>query len=153
MDSGSYIIELNKGISDLKKSYIEIMKEQFSLLLVIFPNTLWTGTRSPMECFILLRDLCNDIDLVVLPSHNSHITQPLDLILNHFYQVFFFFVRNGQKAKAGLPFSKPELSSLTKWRRTSTGSCTVSQFHDETVEEAEACVSSIVYRITKLVRY
>ena len=40
-----------------------------------------------LECIALLRDPVNDIDLIVLPAHSSHVSQPLDLGLNYFIKL------------------------------------------------------------------
>jgi hypothetical protein len=54
----------------------------------------------------ILHDPVNDIDLVILPAHTSHVAQPLDLGLNHFFKLYFG--QEWPKAKPVVPFVPPQ---------------------------------------------
>jgi len=106
-------------------------------------------SRYSVEGLNILRDPVNDIDLVILPAHTSHVAQPMDLGLNHYFKLFFR--QEWPKAKPIIPFVPPQTGRPSKLRRSDTGSCTVSQIVKETVEEAEARASRAVYRRAKVV--
>lgn len=108
--------------------------------MVIFLDTHW-------KVINLLR--ANDIDLLALPAHTSHVAQPLDLGLNHFIKLFFR--QEWPNSLPELPFVQPEPGRPAKRRRKNTESCIVSQFREETVEEVQARVSKVAYRRAKVV--
>jgi len=107
-------------------------------------------SRYSLEGITILRDPANDIDLVILPEHTSHVAQPLDLGLNHFFKQYFR--QEWPKAKPIIPFVPSETGRPSKRRRIDTESCLVSQIRDETVEETEARASRSVYRRAKVVQ-
>ena len=106
-------------------------------------------SRYSLEGIALLRDPVNDIDLIVLPAHSSHVSQPLDLGLNHFIKLYF---------RQEWPNAKPEILIVChrpgrpqRRSEVNSGSCYVSQFSNEPVEETEARVARTVSRRAKIV--
>ena len=46
-------------------------------------------SRNSLDGLTILRDPVNNIDLVILPTHTSHVAQPLELGMNHFIKLYF----------------------------------------------------------------
>jgi len=115
------------------------------------------SSRYCVDCLEILRDPINDIDLVVLPSHTSHVVQPADLGPNHYIKLEFR--KQWPKAKPVI-VSKPKADKAavgrhSKRRETEENLYTsqaMIDFYEETAEETEARVNKSVYRRAKLVQ-
>ncbi len=104
-------------------------------------------SRYALPGLYLLRD--NDIDLLIIPAHTSHVAQPLDLGLNHFIKLAFR--QAWPQAKPRISYSKPEPGRPSKRQKVNRDSCTVSEIVEESPEETEARAKRTVYRRAKVV--
>lgn len=155
-----------KILEDVFIPYVQMIRRSLSgnkLAVLIVDGH---SSRYSVEAIELL--LRNNIVLLVLPPHTSHVAQPLDLTLNHLIKLFFRrkyltthpviplldTTARGRPSKARKPAcesegdAQAEPSSMAVLTDVSASMC---QIYNETPEETEERVSKAVYRRAKLV--